>query len=182
MITIDVSSDSLVVRVRSTTATLQTVTSTVSLGDGGWHDVLLQLRVGGVLLSVDNVTTCLEASCILSWSSNSLPPTFAFGSLAGLSGNPSDAIGFKGCIRSVAVDSQPIDLQSALQVTSQFSFSGQPLVLPATGCPRDNMCFAVPCTNMGTCSSTWSGYQCRCQSNFEGQQCQQGNVERIQSV
>lgn len=50
------------------------------------------------------------------------------------------------------------------QIYRSFHFQGRPAT---TGCGLGN-----PCLNAGVCTSTALGYQCQCQNNFGGSNCQ----------
>lgn len=72
---------------------------------------------------------------------------------------------FVGCMRSVSVDNQ--DLLTFPETSSNGT---------SAGCKRQpgGLCVADTCSKQGACVDQWTHFQCHCQKDFMGQQCEKG--------
>ena len=84
-----------------------------------------------------------------------------------LGGTSSRQKGFLGCIRSLHLNGQKLDLEERAKVTSG--------VRP--GCPGHCSTYGSICHNGGKCVEKYSGYFCDCtNSPYEGPFCKKGTV------
>lgn len=82
-------------------------------------------------------------------------------------GTSSRQKGFLGCIRSLHLNGQKLDLEERAKVTSG--------VRP--GCPGHCSTYGSICHNGGKCVEKYSGYFCDCtNSPYEGPFCKKGTV------
>lgn len=85
-----------------------------------------------------------------------------------LGGTSSRQKGFLGCIRSLHLNGQKLDLEERAKVTSG--------VRP--GCPGHCSTYGSICHNGGKCVEKYSGYFCDCtNSPYEGPFCKKGTVD-----
>ena len=86
----------------------------------------------------------------------------------GSGGTSSRQKGFLGCIRSLHLNGQKLDLEERAKVTSG--------VRP--GCPGHCSSYGSICHNGGKCVEKHSGYFCDCTSSpYEGPFCKKGMIE-----
>lgn len=84
-----------------------------------------------------------------------------------LGGTSSRQKGFLGCIRSLHLNGQKVDLEERAKVTSG--------VRP--GCPGHCSSYGSNCHNGGKCVEKHSGYSCDCTSSpYEGPFCRKGKL------
>ena len=87
--------------------------------------------------------------------------------LCHLGGTSSKQKGFLGCIRSLHLNGQKLDLEERAKVTSG--------VRP--GCPGHCSSYGSICHNGGKCVEKRSGYFCDCtNSPYEGPFCKKGKI------
>lgn len=85
-----------------------------------------------------------------------------------LGGTSSRQKGFLGCIRSLRLNGQKLDLEERAKVTSG--------VRP--GCPGHCSTYGSICHNGGKCVEKYSGYSCDCtNSPYEGPFCKKGTID-----
>lgn len=158
--------------------TVGTAVSTFAVPNpaGSWYAVEIRLAAGNHLMyAVNGNSTCLQTVCGAQWTQSTLPPFQVFSPNLSSAGEQLSA----GCLRSVRQNSDPVNLGQAIMPSatafSDLFGSNASFVPPVAGCPRGSMCVSRPCLNGGTCSSSWSGSQCQCPSNFQGTTCSQGS-------
>ena len=76
--------------------------------------------------------------------------------------------GINGCVRNVTINGVLQDLQSP-----SISYSDHDPPSATAGCRRDEMCAANPCRNGGVCVAHWMGYNCDCQTDYQGAVCEE---------
>ena len=85
-----------------------------------------------------------------------------------LVGSVHSQMGIDGCIRNVTINGVLQDLQPS---SDPYSDHDPPPATP--GCRRDNVCSPNPCSNDGTCLASWSGFQCICVGDYQGDDCKE---------
>ncbi|KAM4698233.1 contactin-associated protein-like 5 [Rhinophrynus dorsalis] len=132
---------------------LQSVTA---LNDGQWHYVRAERNVKETSLIVDNhprrlISGPLDARL-----------RFQLNSHLYVGGTSSKQRGYTGCIRSLQLNGQMLDLEERAKVT--------PGVRP--GCPGHCSSYGSLCHNNGKCVERHNGYSCDCtNSAYEGPSC-----------
>ena len=141
-----------------------------NLADGRWHTVRVNVASGSIVIAVDSLNRTLTPSSG-SQAITDLKDTLSLGALS----NDFLALGitlgsvlgtFSGCSKNLTINGQVITFE-----TAQKS-GGFPLAQP--GCRKDENCRLSSCANGGTCDATWTGFECRCLSDFLGSSCKNG--------
>ena len=146
---------------------------------GDWYNVSMQLTPNTLRVAITGEgSSCSPLQCIIT---ANLTPEFSsffsgelvIGGLADYSmvtnelrSHLPSSMSFGGCLRDVQLDGTAMSIDNQLQVPGAIP--------PSPGCPRDNACLINPCTNAGTCISSWSGYTCNCALDYSGVNCTQG--------
>eukprot|EP00073_Rattus_norvegicus_P052063 XP_017454447.1 PREDICTED: contactin-associated protein like 5-2 isoform X2 [Rattus norvegicus] len=133
------------------------VQSPYPLNDNQWHYIQAERNIKETLLQVDNLPKNKRE---VSDQSNFL---LQLSSQLFIGGTSSRQKGFLGCIRSLHLNGQKIDLEERAKIT--------PGVRP--GCPGHCSSYGRNCHNGGKCVEKHNGYSCDCtNSPFEGPFCQ----------
>ncbi|XP_052056206.1 contactin-associated protein like 5-3 isoform X2 [Apodemus sylvaticus] len=133
------------------------VQSPSPLNDNQWHYIRAERNLKKTSLQVDNLPWSMRET--LDGGHFKLP----LNSQLFVGGTSSRQKGFLGCIRSLQLNGQKIDLEERAKVTSG--------VRP--GCPGHCSSYGNNCHNGGKCVEKQSGYSCDCtNSAYEGPFCQ----------
>ncbi|GAB1285310.1 Contactin-associated protein like 5-1 [Apodemus speciosus] len=133
------------------------VQSPSPLNDNQWHYIRVERNLKKTSLQVDNLPRSMRET--LEGGHFKLP----LNSQLFVGGTSSRQKGFLGCIRSLQLNGQKIDLEERAKITSD--------VRP--GCPGHCSSYGNNCHNGGKCVERHSGYSCDCaNSPYEGPFCQ----------
>ncbi|XP_030012152.1 contactin-associated protein-like 4 [Sphaeramia orbicularis] len=139
-----------------------------ALNDGQWHNVELISRRGHVTVAVDGdegATAHTSPSLVITKESN----LFYGGCPADVTShectNPFRA--FQGCMRSITINNQPIDL-----IMVQQRLLGNYSQLQIDMCGIIDRCSPSHCEHGGRCSQSWSTFHCNCSdTGYSGATC-----------
>uniref|UniRef100_A0A452DZK7 Contactin associated protein family member 5 n=1 Tax=Capra hircus TaxID=9925 RepID=A0A452DZK7_CAPHI len=138
------------------------VQSPSSLNDNQWHYVRAERNLKETSLQVDNLPRMTKET------SEEGHFRLQLNSQLFVGGTSSRQKGFLGCIRSLHLNGQKLDLEERAKVTSG--------VRP--GCPGHCSSYGSICHNGGKCVEKHSGYFCDCTSSpYEGPFCKKGTIE-----
>ncbi|XP_052057007.1 contactin-associated protein like 5-3 isoform X2 [Apodemus sylvaticus] len=133
------------------------VQSPYPLNDNQWHYIRAERNLKETSLQVDNLPQSMREATEETYFQ------FQLNSQLFVGGTSSRQKGFFGCIRSLHLNGQNIDLEERAKVTSE--------VRP--GCPGHCSSYGRNCHNGGKCVEKNSGYSCDCtNSPYEGPFCQ----------
>uniref|UniRef100_A0A673BZ92 Contactin associated protein like 3 n=1 Tax=Sphaeramia orbicularis TaxID=375764 RepID=A0A673BZ92_9TELE len=138
-----------------------------ALNDGQWHNVELISRRGHVTVAVDGdegATAHTSPSLVITKESN-----LFYGCPADVTShectNPFRA--FQGCMRSITINNQPIDL-----IMVQQRLLGNYSQLQIDMCGIIDRCSPSHCEHGGRCSQSWSTFHCNCSdTGYSGATC-----------
>ncbi|CAF95368.1 unnamed protein product, partial [Tetraodon nigroviridis] len=141
------------------------------VSDGQWHRVLLEVNASALRLTLDQRPS---ASAALAQPCRMLPSQGAL--MFASSPTPEDAQllpGFIGCLRGLALNSQPIRAGDA----GEWAGPGKRQVFGVYRCCSSaGACDSSPCQNGGACEEDASGgLRCRCAGLFHGARCELPN-------
>ncbi|KAM9385765.1 contactin-associated protein-like 4 [Pholidichthys leucotaenia] len=122
------------------------VTTTVPLNDNRWHRVRAERNVKEALLRVDDYPTAIHEAPADGLIHLQLNSQLFIG------GTASRQKGFLGCIRSLQLNGNTLDLEERAKIT--------PGVLP--GCPGHCSSYGSLCQNHGLCVEKANGFTCDC--------------------
>ncbi|XP_042698984.2 contactin-associated protein-like 5 isoform X3 [Chrysemys picta bellii] len=135
-----------------------TVQSPTSLNDNQWHFVRAERNLKQTSLQVDNLPKKILEAPAEGHFRLQLNSQFFVG------GTASRQKGFLGCIRSLHLNGQKLDLEERAKMT--------PGVKP--GCPGHCSSYGNLCHNGGKCVEKYNGYFCDCTSSpYEGPFCKE---------
>ncbi|XP_053899211.1 contactin-associated protein-like 5 isoform X2 [Malaclemys terrapin pileata] len=135
-----------------------TVQSPMSLNDNQWHFVRAERNLKQTSLQVDNLPKKILEAPAEGHFRLQLNSQFFVG------GTASRQKGFLGCIRSLHLNGQKLDLEERAKMT--------PGVKP--GCPGHCSSYGNLCHNGGKCVEKYNGYFCDCTSSpYEGPFCKE---------
>ncbi|XP_060227590.1 contactin-associated protein like 5-1-like isoform X2 [Meriones unguiculatus] len=133
------------------------VQSPFPLNDNQWHYIQAERNLKETSLQVDNLPRNIRKTTEDGHFRLQLNSQFFIG------GTSSRQKGFLGCIRSLHLNGQKVDLEERAKVT--------PGVRP--GCPGHCSSYGSNCHNGGKCVEKHSGYSCDCTNTpYEGPFCQ----------
>ncbi|XP_066511823.1 contactin-associated protein-like 5 [Hoplias malabaricus] len=150
-------------------STLQSAEITVGqdLSDGQWHSVSVSLKDLQVSVAVDNE----PASSLLLGNHAKPAGTVLFGGCSTAAAanqgcrNPTQA--YQGCMSSIIINSQPIDLYHVQQ-----GLVGNYSELQIDICGIRDRCSPNYCEHDGECSQTWNSFHCDCSgTGYTGATC-----------
>uniref|UniRef100_A0A673BY36 Contactin associated protein like 3 n=1 Tax=Sphaeramia orbicularis TaxID=375764 RepID=A0A673BY36_9TELE len=138
-----------------------------ALNDGQWHNVELISRRGHVTVAVDGdegATAHTSPSLVITKESN-----LFYGGKTDVTShectNPFRA--FQGCMRSITINNQPIDL-----IMVQQRLLGNYSQLQIDMCGIIDRCSPSHCEHGGRCSQSWSTFHCNCSdTGYSGATC-----------
>ncbi|XP_053114143.1 contactin-associated protein-like 5 isoform X2 [Hemicordylus capensis] len=135
-----------------------TVQSTMPLNDNQWHYLHAERNLKETSLQVDNLPKkTLEAPAEGHFRLHLNSPLF-------VGGTASRQKGFMGCIRSLHLNGQTLDLEERAKVTAGVK----------PGCPGHCSSYGNLCHNGGKCVEKVNGYSCDCTSSaYEGPFCRE---------
>lgn len=148
--------------------TQQELTTGSSLSDGQWHTMELIFRRGHVTLTVDGEeeTSAYSTTPIMITKGTHL----YFGGcpvVDGADGCRNPFSSFQGCMRSLEVNSQHVDL-----IMVQERLLGNYSQLQIDMCGITDRCSPSLCEHGGSCSQSWSTFHCNCSgSGYSGATC-----------
>lgn len=154
---------------------LKTISGGICMGGGGWKECFFQPKRACVsprlfkfLIFYGNFNEKFHHSITTEHQltvTNPVIPYFFLFCFYFLGGTSSKQKGFLGCIRSLHLNGQKLDLEERAKVTSG--------VRP--GCPGHCSSYGSICHNGGKCVEKHSGYFCDCtNSPYEGPFCKKG--------
>jgi contactin associated protein-like 2 len=127
------------------------------LSDNRWHSLLLERNRKQVRLTVDGKFV----SDVRNGQAGASRPLQLTSPLV-LGGTVDEREGYVGCVRSLLIDGQFMDLLALIRGRSVYGIT--------TGCA--GRCESRPCLNNGTCIERYSSYACDCQwTAFKGPIC-----------
>ncbi|XP_073161131.1 contactin-associated protein-like 5 isoform X4 [Lepidochelys kempii] len=139
-----------------------TVQSPTPLNDNQWHYVRAERNLKQTSLQVDNLPKKILEAPAEGHFRLQLNSQFFVG------GTASRQKGFLGCIRSLHLNGQKLDLEERAKMT--------PGVKP--GCPGHCSSYGNLCHNGGKCVEKYNGYFCDCTSSpYEGPFCKEGSLQ-----
>ncbi|KAK3105727.1 hypothetical protein FSP39_004342 [Pinctada imbricata] len=125
---------------------------TRSFSDGLWHRFSIEINPSMVNVTVDRNSKVSMRNL-----------DFRAGSDYYL-GGADVGIGFRGCMREISIDDQPVDL-NALGVSEMVG-------VQIGTCGLLDRCTPNPCENDGICDQDWETFRCDCQnSGYTGEVC-----------
>ncbi|XP_058853063.1 protocadherin Fat 2-like [Acipenser ruthenus] len=146
----------------------------VSVSDGRWHRVLLEVNGTVLRLSLNKIhstSITLAAPCRLLQSQGSL----VFGGL--IQAPPADRSwqvqvqrGFRGCLDALELNGEAINstAKAGVQMPGERKVSGI-----YQCCSQSESCTSDPCRNGGTCQDTSTGeFLCSCAPQYFGSRCE----------
>uniref|UniRef100_A0ABI7WRA3 Contactin associated protein family member 5 n=1 Tax=Felis catus TaxID=9685 RepID=A0ABI7WRA3_FELCA len=132
------------------------------LNDNQWHYVRAERNLKETSLQVDSLPRMTRET------SEEGHFRLQLNSQLFVGGTSSRQKGFLGCIRSLHLNGQKLDLEERAKVTSG--------VRP--GCPGHCSTYGSICHNGGKCVEKYSGYSCDCtNSPYEGPFCKKGSLQ-----
>uniref|UniRef100_A0A8B9V7A9 Contactin associated protein family member 5 n=1 Tax=Anas zonorhyncha TaxID=75864 RepID=A0A8B9V7A9_9AVES len=138
------------------------VQSPTPLNDNQWHYVRAERNLKQTSLQVDNLPKkVLEAPAEGHF-------RLQLNSQLFVGGTASRQKGFMGCIRSLHLNGQKLDLEERAKMTSGVK----------PGCPGHCSSYGNLCHNGGKCVEKYNGYYCDCtNSAYEGPFCKKGSLQ-----
>uniref|UniRef100_A0A3B4B5P3 Uncharacterized protein n=1 Tax=Periophthalmus magnuspinnatus TaxID=409849 RepID=A0A3B4B5P3_9GOBI len=162
------SSSKLCLRLYKSGKTQQELTTGSSLSDGQWHSMELISRRGHVTLTVDGDEGASAYT--------NTPITITKGTHLYFGGCPiEDSVegcrnpfsSFRGCMHSLVVNNQPVDL-----IMVQERLLGNYSQLQIDMCGIADRCSPSHCEHGASCSQSWSTFHCNCSgSGYSGATC-----------
>ena len=137
----------------------------VSVSDGRWHDVIVNVTSARTLITVDG----------FAYDSPTDLSSLGFNSLRVLIGqgvNTTQDRFYKGCLDDVRINQFMLPFGEHLtNATSDSRFLINTVSNIQLGCHSDDVCGQSLCVNNGTCEDEWNSFKCRCTNGFDGHLC-----------
>uniref|UniRef100_A0AAV2JJW8 Contactin-associated protein-like 4 n=1 Tax=Knipowitschia caucasica TaxID=637954 RepID=A0AAV2JJW8_KNICA len=147
--------------------TQQDLTAGSSLSDGQWHRMELLSRRGHVTLTVDGEEAASAYNTLITIAKGT---HLYFGGcpiVDGAEGCRNPFSSFRGCMHSLVVNDQPVDL-----VMVQERLLGNYSQLQIDMCGITDRCSPSHCEHGASCSQSWSTFHCNCSgSGYSGATC-----------
>uniref|UniRef100_A0A8P4GQ38 Contactin associated protein-like 5a n=1 Tax=Dicentrarchus labrax TaxID=13489 RepID=A0A8P4GQ38_DICLA len=138
------------------------------VNDGLWHSVSLDTRSLQITLTLDNEA----ASTIEQWEQLEARGSFYFGGCPP-TGFQTPTLAFQGCIRLIAINSQPVNLNHIQQ-----GLLGNYNELQFDTCNIRDRCLPNLCEHGGRCWQSWTSFSCDCSgTGYSGATCHKSIYE-----